>query len=135
MNELGTKGRLKEWAHWVDVCRQIGGPKGMRSWWGPIVTDPHVGAGRRPPGESTDPIDEARADRTDAAVKSLPRRPRRCILEQYLRGGTREQKARAYGCEKTAFYEHLTAAHALVEKIFESEEKSSKTHLRRRTRI
>lgn len=117
---------LNEWAEWVDRCRITGAPSRIRSWWGPMVTDPHMGAGRGPGRRLHEPVNEARAQRTDVAVKALPRRPRICIWQQYIRGGTKKQKAKAYGTEERTFYDHLELAERQLEIILEEQEKHQK---------
>lgn len=84
-----------------------------------MVTDRNIGGGA-PSIYLHEPVNEQRALITDAAVKRLPRRPRICVWQQYIRGGTREQKARTYGCSAAEFYRDLAAAEALVEEFLQS---------------
>lgn len=125
--------RLNEWAEWVRISRRTGGPREMRSWWAPMVTEPHMGSGASSGRRLHEPINDDRAAETDAAVKAMPMRPRICIWQQYIRGGTKKQKAKAYGTEERTFYDHLAAAEQVFENILLELEKSSKTPLRRRT--
>lgn len=135
MRNKATQVRLNEWAEWVRISRLTGGPKEMRSWWAPMVTEPHMGSGASSGRRLHEPINDERATQTDAAVKALPRRPKICIWQQYIRGGTKKQKAKAYGCSEAEFYRDLGDAEQVFENILLALEKSSKTPLRRETRI
>lgn len=120
MRNKAIQVRLNEWAEWVRTARHAGGPKVIRSWWAPMVTEPHMGSGASSGRLLHEPINDERAEQTDAAVKSLERRPRICIWQHYIRGGTKKQKAKAYGCSEAEFYRDLADAEALLETIFSS---------------
>lgn len=135
MRNKSTAVRLNEWGHWVAMSRRLGGPRELRSWWGSMVTDPNVGAGIQPMRRLHEPVNEERAMATDAVIKVMPRRERVCIWQQYVSGGTKEQKAQRYGCKPATFYEHLEQAEAVFEEILTRQEITPKTPLQKRTRI
>lgn len=119
MRSKATQVRLNEWAEWVRVSRVVGGPSEIRSWWAPMVTEPHMGSGESSGRRLHEPINEDRAAATDAVIKALPDRPRRCIWQHYIRGGAAVQKAKAYGSSTAEFYRDLADAEALAAAAFE----------------
>jgi DNA-directed RNA polymerase specialized sigma24 family protein len=123
--------RLNEWAEWVRTARHAGGPKLIRSWWAPMVTEPHMGSGASSGRLLHEPINDERAEQTDSLVKDLPPHERLVIWNHYINGGTPEQKANACGVSKTSFYRHLEEAEAVFETILHPPKVYAETYLRR----
>ncbi len=120
--------RLNEWADWVHSGLRSG-PRGMRSWWGPMVTDPNMGANDGYGRRSKEPVNDVRASYTDEAVKALDYMPKLVIWQHYIKGGTKDQKAAACGYSPATFYRHLADAEQLVANYFEVPEKKMENHL------
>lgn len=102
------------WMWWV---RGAGvswpGPKDVRSWWGPLLLDPNMG-NPGVPGVINVRVNVAAAEALHYRIKRLETRLRRALRQHYLKGGTKEQKARACGCSPAAFYNWLHEAHTLL---------------------
>lgn len=120
--------RLNEWADWVHSGIRSG-PAMMRSWWGPMVTDPNMGANDGYGRRSKEPVNDVRAGYTDEAVKALEFMPKLYIWQHYIKGGTKEQKAWACGCSAAQFYRNLADAEQLVANYFEGSGKKMENHL------
>jgi hypothetical protein len=67
--------------------------------------------GRGNPGSGVCPVDEAEANETQRAVNALCPKHYAVVVENYLKWGTVEQKAKSLGCTRMTFYNRLDAAH------------------------
>ncbi len=131
MRNKATQVLLNEWAEWVRTAKRAGGPQVIRSWWAPMVTEPHMGSGASSGRLLHEPINDERAELTDGRVKALPPHERLVIWNHYIRGGTPEQKAQACGVPVSTFYRHLEDAELVFETILLPVKLSAETHLRR----
>jgi DNA-directed RNA polymerase specialized sigma24 family protein len=106
--------RCKNWARWLYTGG--GGPAPVRSWWGPLVLDPHMGD---PGGPNEMPVDDDEAKTMHDAIESLPQRLRTVLAEHYLKqGSTREQKAKRAGCAVRTFYDRVQSAHVMLDRFY-----------------
>lgn len=112
-------GQLVKWGiykRWLEKGGTRPGPKRVRSWWGPMITDRLVQGHRAPPMTEEDAacpvdIDEARdMDVCVAALGQLDDELHMVVLECWYRGGTSEQQAEACRCSIGTYYRRLERA-------------------------
>lgn len=112
-------GQLVKWGiykRWLEKGGSRPGPKRVRSWWGPMITDRMVQGHRTPPMTEEDSvcpvdIDEARdMDVCVAALGQLDPDLHMVVLECWYRGGTSEQQAEACRMSIGTYYRRLETA-------------------------
>lgn len=101
-------GRWRLWYHWGSRP----GPRPVVSWYETIVLAPNVQG--RGGDQSACPVDEQEAAATNAAVIALPEKYRAVVFENYLKGGTIDQQAKALGICRKTHYNRLEFAYTLL---------------------
>lgn len=115
--------RLNRWAVWVrwENSRGVGDPRPRRvvSCMGKLMQ-----ARVEQTGEASSafaalcPVDVQEAVETGRCVRALPEWARRTVVEDYLVGGTAEQKAEALGITDRALRKRRDAVHTMCLELF-----------------
>ena len=104
------------WVRWKDsqnvACPK---PKQVISWWGKTIMDGNVeqvGIAKTP--DAICPVDTEEAQETHACVFRLPDELKEAMIQEYVIGGTQQQKARACAVDRTTFWRRCERAHVLL---------------------
>lgn len=100
---------------WLERGGSIGGPKRVRSWWGPVITDRLLqGHGIKTTGGQDEcPVNIEEARDMDACVSALlgvDEDLHQVVMECWYLGGTVEQQVQACGCALKTYYRRLERA-------------------------
>jgi len=114
--------RCIRWGKYVDWMANPGGisdprPELVRSWWFKVVMVDKVQQGTAQ-GRRLCPVDILEAIETQRCVKALPAHLRDTLVEEYVIGGTAEEKAQALGIEPRAFRHRRGVAHVELLGLF-----------------
>lgn len=93
-------------------------PFPMTSWWGPIVLDGNVEQLGIETVRDICPWNLDEAAETARCVMALPEYLRDTLVEEYVKRGTKTQKATRLGIEPRAYRKRLTIAHVLLLDLF-----------------
>lgn len=110
--------QLVKWGiykRWLERGGSIGGPRRIRSWWCPVITDRLVqGHGNKPgPKQDVCPVDIEEARDMDACVSALlgvDEDLHKVVMECWYLGGTVEQQVEACQCALATYYRRLERA-------------------------
>ena len=114
--------RCNRWGLYVRWLANPGGvsdprPQRVQSWWFKLVmvgkVQQVVSLGRR-----RCPVDILEAEETGRCVSALPTYLKDAIVEEYVVGGTAQQKASALGIEQRAFRHRRGVAHGELLGLF-----------------
>lgn len=115
-----VKDRLNRWQSWFHSGRYPG-PAHVQASYGPLIWNRFIGSGGAYGNEREKvAFSEAEAKETDAVVRMLEEKLFLAVCEQWLRGGTSEQKAHACGCEPKTFYNRLNEAYEQLSYLLEN---------------
>lgn len=111
--------RLNRWRVYVCWLTSAGvsdpRPAGVVSQWGTLMRD-RVQQDRG--ADTCCPVDKVEAQETQRCVAALPEYLRDTVVEDYLVGGTQQQKAKALGIQEKAFRNRRMSAHTVLLELF-----------------
>lgn len=113
--------RLVRWSRYVRWLHRGGTdprPAHLRSWWGKLVQAKNPRPEIGPAVADVCPVDVAEALETWKCVKALPEHLYETMVEEYLIGGTQQQKAEALAVDVRTVLRRREQAHTLLLGLF-----------------
>lgn len=111
--------RLRNFERWVSgIGIKDPRPAGVISWWSPIVMEGNVEQIGFATLRGVCPVNLEEALETRNCIIALPDYLKDAIIQEYIVGGTRLQKARNLEIEPRAFKNRLRVAHGMLLELF-----------------